>query len=353
MNRAIKVSLEFVTKRKFRRLDHLLRRLRKLTNDFIDYVWVNDGALDSATLNSMFCPQLSARQRTDCLKYALEIIASTKASAKVLGKIPIKPILKRAFKFSSLTATVERGKGCFDYVLKISGTVPGKRIVLPFKSHARLNHWLAKPLAKLLNGCIISGNQAVLWIQLPDQPVKLKGDDLGVDIGYNKLVVDSDGGIYGDKIKQLCEKVRRKEPGGRGKLKAIRERDDYIKWVVKQLPWGRIKIIGVENLKNMKRGKQPNRSKNFRKTIAPWTYRQVIERIEQLAQEHRVALAYVDPRNTSRECPICGKVAKENRVGEWFKCIVCGYSADADYVGARNVLARTTGNSWQSMVAVS
>lgn len=352
MKRAVKVSLKFATAKKLRRLNYLLRRLRKLTNQYIDLLWESGGALDASTLNAI--PSvLGYRQRSDCLKYALEIIAATRASAKALSKEPSRPVLKRSFKFSSLTATVEPGKGSFDYVLKISGLVPGKRIVLPFKSHKRLNHWLAKPDACLLNGCVIKGTEAILWIDIPDLPVKTEGEQLGIDIGYNKLLADSDGAMYGTRIKELCQKVRRKEPGSQGKQRACRERDQYIREAVKQLPWGRIKLVGVEQLKGLKRGKKPNRSKAFRKRLAPWTYRQALTRIEQLAQENRVRLASNDPRNTSRECPLCGSVSAENRVGEKFCCTRCGHAADADTNGARNILARTTGNSRQPMVAGS
>ncbi|MCW2873184.1 transposase [Actinacidiphila oryziradicis] len=47
----------------------------------------------------------------------------------------------------------------------------------------------------------------------------------------------------------------------------------------------------------------------------------------------------VDPRNTSRTCPECGHVAKENRpTQEKFHCVSCGHTAHADTVGATNVL---------------
>ncbi|WP_318208895.1 MULTISPECIES: transposase [unclassified Streptomyces] len=47
----------------------------------------------------------------------------------------------------------------------------------------------------------------------------------------------------------------------------------------------------------------------------------------------------VDPRDTSRTCPECGHVAKENRpTQEKFHCVSCGHSAHADTVGALNVL---------------
>ncbi|MET9475532.1 MULTISPECIES: zinc ribbon domain-containing protein [unclassified Streptomyces] len=47
----------------------------------------------------------------------------------------------------------------------------------------------------------------------------------------------------------------------------------------------------------------------------------------------------VDPRNTSRTCPECGHVSKENRpTQETFLCQSCGHTAHADTVGALNVL---------------
>ncbi|MFC8435202.1 RNA-guided endonuclease InsQ/TnpB family protein, partial [Streptomyces sp. NPDC057253] len=47
----------------------------------------------------------------------------------------------------------------------------------------------------------------------------------------------------------------------------------------------------------------------------------------------------VDPRYTSRTCPACGHVDKENRpTQEKFHCVWCGHRAHADKVGALNVL---------------
>ncbi len=48
----------------------------------------------------------------------------------------------------------------------------------------------------------------------------------------------------------------------------------------------------------------------------------------------------VNPRNTSRTCPCCGHVAKENRITQArFECVECGYAENADLVGAINILA--------------
>jgi putative transposase len=52
-------------------------------------------------------------------------------------------------------------------------------------------------------------------------------------------------------------------------------------------------------------------------------------------------LITVPPQHTSQTCPSCGHVAKENRKTQAkFACVSCGYSANADHVGAMNILAR-------------
>src|SRR5437016_5211690 len=87
---------------------------------------------------------------------------------------------------------------------------------------------------------------------------------------------------------------------------------------INQLPFNNVRVIGVEALHDMKRGKQSIRGKSFRKAMAPWTYRRVLNRIECKAQENRVLLVRVDSANTSRTCPACGAVHKDNRRGEKF-----------------------------------
>jgi putative transposase len=50
-------------------------------------------------------------------------------------------------------------------------------------------------------------------------------------------------------------------------------------------------------------------------------------------------LILVPPRNTSRRCPQCDAVSAQNRqTQERFACIACGFEANADLVGAINIL---------------
>jgi len=54
----------------------------------------------------------------------------------------------------------------------------------------------------------------------------------------------------------------------------------------------------------------------------------------------------VPPHHTSQTCPCCGHTDKENRpTQEKFECVECGYTENADVVGALNILARGRASS--------
>lgn len=349
MIRSIKISLGSATQRKRASVEALLREYRAATNFYVNSLWKARGTLDAATLNRYSGGSLGYRQKSDALAMALETVIATRKASKATGRPCSKPRLTGAFRVSSLCAKVEpfRGEG-FDFAVNLSGLIPRTPIVIPVKSHMRLNYWLAKPGAKIKNGCVLHEKYIALYIEVPDEPEKVVGDEIGIDTGYRKLLATSDGDFHGMEMKAVCARVQRTKSGSKGKLRAQTARKQYINKSVKDLPWSDLRMIAIEDLTGLKlRTQQKDKSsKHSRKTMAPWTYRQVISRIEQLAQENRVRLVYVDPRNTSRRCPACGWVAKENRVAELFRCVRCNHSADADTVGAVNILARATGN-WQ------
>ena len=52
---------------------------------------------------------------------------------------------------------------------------------------------------------------------------------------------------------------------------------------------------------------------------------------------------YVDPRNTSKTCSVCGHCERGNRQNQAeFVCKHCGFSANADWNAARNIRALAT-----------
>jgi putative transposase len=341
MRRAAKVTLQFATESKRRKIAALLEAYRAAVNFYIRNLWEKPGKTDKATLARLKQTRLSERYKSQALKQAIEIVVATKKSAKALGIAATCPIFTGAAVLDAKFVTIEAGRGSFDLVIRLSVLKKRERLTIPAKRTAVLNKWLGKSSARLIQGCALSENSLILWIEIPDAEPITDGEVLGVDVGVNKLLADSNGNFYGEGFKKVRDKIKRRKPGSKGRRRAFRERENLINRSVNQLPWKAIGAIGVEALHDMKRGKKKGRGKRFRKAMAPWTYRWVLNRIEDKAQENRVRLVKVDPANTSRTCPDCGAAHKENRKGEKFRCLACDRAGHADTIGATNVLART------------
>jgi IS605 OrfB family transposase len=340
MRRAIKVTLAFATQEKRRQINALMEAYRAAVNFYIRSLWHAPGELNKATLARLKSTRLSERYKSQALKQALEIVVATKKSAKELGVSATCPIFKGAAVLDAKFVVVEEGQGSFDLVVRLSTLNKGKRITIPTRKTAPFSKWNEWPGSALIQGCALSEDSLILWFEIPEE-IKDAGPVLGVDIGVHKLISDSNGDHYGREFKAVRDKIKRRKPGSKNRAQSFAERDNLINRTINQLPLDQIKVIGVEALHDMKRGKKKGRGKTFRKAMAPWTYRRVLTRIEHKAQENRVLLVKVDPANTSRTCPDCGAAHKENRNGEKFLCIICGREGDADTVGAQIVLART------------
>jgi len=70
-------------------------------------------------------------------------------------------------------------------------------------------------------------------------------------------------------------------------------------------------------------------------------YYRLSQLIEYKAKWLGIKVIKVSERNTSKTCHRCGNIGL--RVGGLFKCPNCGYSCNADYNGAMNILKRATG----------
>jgi transposase len=304
--RACKVSLDFVTAGKRHEIAPLLEVYRGAVNFYIRSLWAAPGRLDGETLGRLpnERTRLQSFHKDQAFKQALAIVNSTKKAAAATGAKAKRPVFKGAAILCHGVG-VENGRGSFDLIVRLSTLRKRERITLPARRTLVLNKWPALPRARLVQGCALSRDHLIVWVELPKATLREDGDALGVDIGIAKLATTSDGEILGDDFRTIRDRVRRRT-GSRRKRRA---------------------------------------RKSFRKAAAPWTYRRVRQRIEQLAQDHRVRLVAVDPRGTPRICPECGTEDRRNRVEEVFRCIRCDHSGDADFVGARNILAHTVAAS--------
>lgn len=339
MRRACKVTMKFATAKKQRAIASLLEAYRSAVNFYIRSLWTEPGRLDKATLARLTATRLSERYKSQALKQALEVVTSTRKSARALRKRAGCPVFRGSAILDAKFVSIESGTGSFDLFIRISSLHKGHKIAIPTRRTAALNRWSRR--GKIVQGCALSETSVTLWVDVMDESPNASGESLGVDIGVNKLLSDSNGFHYGTGIKAIIAKIQRSKPKSKARYRHYAERDNYINRSINSLPWATLCVLGIERLHDMKRGKSKKRGKSFRKAIAPWTYRRALDRIGHKAQENRVCLVAVPSAYSSQACPICSAVSSENRRGEHFRCVACGYRADADTVGAMNVLART------------
>ena len=73
------------------------------------------------------------------------------------------------------------------------------------------------------------------------------------------------------------------------------------------------------------------------KKFQQWAFRALQEQVEYKAALTGIAVSKVEPSYTSQQCSKCGTTLDENREGQHFGCLDCGYTANADYNAAKNV----------------
>jgi len=88
----------------------------------------------------------------------------------------------------------------------------------------------------------------------------------------------------------------------------------------------------LEDLK----GIRPRKSKELNRRLSMWPRRMLHHIIEYKAQWRGIPVVKVDPRNSSRTCPICGKI-QYSRMGAEFKC-ECGWRLDRHINASINLL---------------
>ncbi|SDG38760.1 putative transposase [Halorientalis regularis] len=90
--------------------------------------------------------------------------------------------------------------------------------------------------------------------------------------------------------------------------------------------------IAFENLRHIRERAPPVQE------FHQWVHRQLVDLVEYKSDAEGICVEYVDPENMSRRCLECGHTSEGNRVRQSeFECESCGATANADYVGAKNV----------------
>ncbi len=193
-------------------------------------------------------------------------------------------------------------------------------------------------------------------IDIPENAPVEPTDVLGVDLGIVNLATDSSGETFtGEKVEGVRRHYARRRAtlnrvgtkSARRRLSKVRKREANFRRnenhriskqvIAKAKATG--SAIALEDLKGIRDRvsvKKPQRNRH-----AGWSFNQLRSFLEYKAQLMGVPIVLVDPCNTSRTCPECSHCEQANRKNQAeFECRHCGYSANADFVGARNVRAR-------------
>jgi putative transposase len=72
--------------------------------------------------------------------------------------------------------------------------------------------------------------------------------------------------------------------------------------------------------------------------LKTWTYYDLQQKIKYKAEEKGIKIVMINPYKTSQRCSKCGHIHKDNReTQEKFKCVECGFEANADWNAAKNI----------------
>jgi len=97
-----------------------------------------------------------------------------------------------------------------------------------------------------------------------------------------------------------------------------------------------VALEDLQGIRNRTRFRKQQRAK-----MGGWAFHQLRAFIEYKARQAGVELIVVDPGNTSRQCSVCGHIAKANRPSQSeFRCVACGHTDHADVNAARNIRSR-------------
>ncbi len=277
---------------------------------------------------------LTERYKQCAAKQALAVVKSPQK-----GKRKTKPVIHNAsLELDSRFVKIEMGKNSFDLWIKLS--LGGKPIYIPAKRHYHFNKFFNSGW-KLSNLCRLRRKEKGVFLDVfferEAEPMKDKGKVVGLDLGFRKLAVLSDGQIVGKELKEKITRFYKRK-------KSHQIISEVVNHNLKLIPFSNIQTLVVERLKNVKkgRGKKARRGKRFsrhaNRLLSHWAYRHARARLSILCEENRVQLVEVNPRGTSKVCNRCGK--RGIRRDERFVCSACGWKVDADYNAACNIRDR-------------
>jgi IS605 OrfB family transposase len=334
--RSSRHSIKFTTSHKREVLFNFIEEYSKVVNLFIDIFW--EKQIPKREINK---PIIDLTKNQTWITYRARKVASYEAIGMVLSELNKEKLVytkphhngKRIHAYEDI-AKIEFSKNSKHFDCWVHLHSIGKKISLdiPIKLHRHFHKLVAK--GRLMTSCIISKKDIQLCFGIITEPKKELNKIIALDTGMNNLLVSNEGQFFGKNFISKIKNIVRKQKGSKNQQSARKATKHYIDEVVKEVINSGCDLIIMERLKNITKGKK---GKNFNKLLNNWYVSYLQNRLKQKCEENRVSYRCLSAYNTSRTCPNCGCVDAKNREREDFKCLKCGFSGHADYVGAINL----------------
>ena len=340
MRRASRIYLNnVINKGKTEKLKNFLTLYKNIVNYCIFCIWASHNTDNNNLLGIKFTKRIEERfgvtaRLSQCgAKQANETVLSQNELSKGRRRMP--RVKSAIANLDSRFVKIEPFDGHFDMCLKFGSGVP--KLVIPFNWTKHTNKF--RDDGWVLGQSIRLGynKKKGLFVDLmfeKERPeLREEGEVMGIDSGFNSMLVTSDNQFIGEGLKETIKR------GGKRRKSWHHFIETEANRFLKQLNLDGVKLISLENLKHVKRGKRGKFSRIANRLLSFWLYAKVGERLKQICEERGIRINLKNPWKTSQRCAVCGNIDRRNRRGEKFLCLRCGYATNADYNASKNLEA--------------
>ena len=192
---------------------------------------------------------------------------------------------------------------------------------------------------KQMTSFLVTKNYIQVRFDIPDAPKQTSGLVLGIDQGACTCIsCSSTNGTYfasstcphGHDLKSIMQKLSRKKKGSNAFKRAQAHRTNYINYCINQLNLQGVQELRLEKIYNLRRGKTTSRY------LSHFTYTEIQQKLQDVCLQNGVRFVLQESPYRSQRCSSCGYVHSKNRSSKDFKCLKCGFTADADLNAATN-----------------
>jgi len=214
----------------------------------------------------------------------------------------------------------------------------------------------------LIGGADLVQRRGVWYLHLTQHKPAPPSDEptgyIGVDLGIARIATDSSGMSYdGTQVKAVRERrfqhrqrlQKKNTRRSRARLRRVAQCEKLFASNTNHVISKRLvatakdscKALALEDLTGINQRTAGTVRHEQRRKRMSWAFYQLRVFVAYKALAAGVPVVYVDPRNTSRTCALCGFTDKRNRRDQaHFLCLSCGHEANADVNAAKNIAAR-------------